>query len=722
MASALTTVRNTVFGCFFGPPKHDQETNRERWDSRLAFILAASGSAIGLGNLWRFPQLAYQWGGGAFFIPYLLALFFIGIPLFVLELALGQVVQSGDVACFGSMHRRLRGVGFASVFGSFTVVCYYNVIIVWALVYLVNSFRSPLPWDVPEGATGEDVFKPSDDFFNNQVLQAGGTQASIIVGDNFGGLLFVWGAIAAIVWKGVSRTSKVVYVTMIVPLITLFILLIRGVTLEGAGDGVIQYIGQWDMSVLENGTVWSRAVVQIFFSIGVTFGIMTAYSSYNSRFQNVVADALIIAFTNSGVSIVAGFVVFSVLGWLSQRSGIPITSDDFPAVGGVFLAFATYPQALAEVPGANFFNFLFFLTLFFLGIDSAFSLVEAVCTAVKDSAKYNHLSRGAVTSIVSVTGFLIGCLYITNLGLDFLDVVDQYVNSGMILVGFMESFSSSWIYRIAEHTKICGDRAVYTLMAAWIGSTVIAVIIATLSIAWVGLLVGLLLCLFGSIAAVYLVEHNLPDDEAYEMWRHRSKEYTLFLFPIESLRADLNAVIKREGDGFDPDSKWAIPFVWSLFLRYFITPVLIIMLALELQGYVDTNGLADPVKAKYHAAGVVVFLVVVLLTFVPAIRPELLDGWIPAALSGVQTFGVLKPMRKQDKEHEDHRLLTEEHGATNKEEPESLTLSVEKGDHDEIELAAPAYNEDGAKLKKVSTESSLEETDDEKKDEGEVPV
>lgn len=119
------------------------EQARERWFGRTSFLMAAIGSAVGLGNVWRFPYLAYQGGGGAFFIPYLLSIIFIGWPLLILELALGQVFQTGDVNVFGKMHRRLRGIGISSMWTGFMICCYYVVIIAYAMIMLINVGRAP---------------------------------------------------------------------------------------------------------------------------------------------------------------------------------------------------------------------------------------------------------------------------------------------------------------------------------------------------------------------------------------------------------------------------------------------------------------------------------------------------------------------------------------------------------------------------------------------------
>jgi SNF family Na+-dependent transporter len=223
-------------------------------------------------------------------------------------------------------------------------------------------------------------------------------------------------------------------------------MLINGLGLDGAADGITAYIGNWDMSQLGIGSIWTRAIMQIFFSIGITFGIMTSYASYNDRHQSAVQDACIVAIANSLFSFVAGFGVYTVLGYLSLKEGIPISEV---STGGVALAFEVYPKGLGLIgagDGEDMGNawgqimcILFFLTLFLLGIDSAFSMAEAVITAVHDSTKFHEVPREHVALVVCCLGVCISAIYCTDGGVSLLDVVDYWINNlAMLIVGLME--------------------------------------------------------------------------------------------------------------------------------------------------------------------------------------------------------------------------------------------------------------------------------------------
>jgi len=137
---------NKFYAAFRDDDEKVKDRKRQRWSSQDTFVLAAIGSAIGLGNFWRFPYLCFKWGGAFFFVPYLCCLFLLGLPMLMLEFSLGQKFQRGDIGVFRGIHPRLAGIGLASVFASFAITFYYNVIIAWALVYLVTSFINPLPW------------------------------------------------------------------------------------------------------------------------------------------------------------------------------------------------------------------------------------------------------------------------------------------------------------------------------------------------------------------------------------------------------------------------------------------------------------------------------------------------------------------------------------------------------------------------------------------------
>jgi len=427
--------------------------SRDRWSSRTIFLLAAIGSAVGLGNIWRFPYLTYEYGGGAFLIPYLIALFVIGIPLLILEFAVGQKFQKGAVAAFGAINKRFKGFGVLAIVTGFMVIAYYAAVMAWALVYLINSFSNSLPW------AGN-----AESFFLGDVLQIT-DGISNIGGMNwplFAGLLAIWVLIYFCVWKGVKSVGKVVAWTMPLPLILLAILFVRGITLDGALAGISVYLTP-DFSALLNTEIWLAAASQIFFTLTLGFGVMLAYASYNKENQNITSNAFITAISNSAISIFCGFVVFSVLGFMATTTGVAVADV---AASGPGLAFVVFPEALSLMPLASFFAVIFFIVLLTLGIDSAFSLVEAVNAAISDS--YKKASTAKIALMVCAASFLAGLVFVTNAGLYFLDVIDHFLtNFSLIIAGISLSMVAGWGYGAKKIRDYINSTSTFKLGAWW---------------------------------------------------------------------------------------------------------------------------------------------------------------------------------------------------------------------------------------------------------------
>lgn len=405
---------------------------RARWSSRTIFLFAAIGSAVGLGNVWRFPYLAYKYGGGAFLVPYLIVLFILGIPLLLLEFAIGQKLQKGAIDAFKTVHHRLRGIGVGAIFAGFVVVVYYSVVIAWCLIFLINSFHADLPW----AADSKAYFFGSVLQLSDSINDIGGINWQV-----FAALLAVWVMIYFSVWKGVKSVGKVVAITMPLPIILLVILFIRGITLDGAFMGIYYYLKP-DFTALLSSEIWLAAASQIFFTLSLAFGIMVAYASYNEETQDVAADAYTTAITNSAISLFAGFVVFSVLGYMATSTGVGIEKV---VASGPGLAFVVFPKALSLMPMPWFFSALFFLTLLTLGIDSAFSLIEAVNTVIMD--RLTHIPLKKVALVTCFIAFALGTIFTTRAGLYFLDVVDHFVTTfGLVIVGIFECIAIGWVF------------------------------------------------------------------------------------------------------------------------------------------------------------------------------------------------------------------------------------------------------------------------------------
>ena len=409
-------------------------SKRERWSSRGVFLFAAIGSAVGLGNVWRFPYIAEQNGGGAFLIPYFVALLTAGIPLMIIEFGLGQKFQAAAPQALAKVRKSLEWVGWLGIMVASVIVTYYMVVMAWSLKYLYHAFT--IPWAGQEG-----------DFFLKNVLEMTADPGKL------GGLVWplvlclaiCWIAVFLILYKGVDRVGKVVKWTVPLPLFLLLILLVRGLTLDGAWAGVEHYLTA-DFSVLKNPSVWLAAYGQIFFSLSVGAGILIAYASYLPKKADINNNAVITSLANCGISFFAGFAVFSILGYFAFLQNISVSEI---AAGGPGLAFVVFPMALAKLPYAPVFAVIFFLSLLTLGIDSAFSITEGIIAAIQD--RFKKLSKAKITAGVSILFFLIGLLFVTHPGLIWLDIVDHWMNNyGLVVVGLLECLAIGYFYNTEE--------------------------------------------------------------------------------------------------------------------------------------------------------------------------------------------------------------------------------------------------------------------------------
>ncbi|MDJ0899975.1 MAG: sodium-dependent transporter [Xenococcus sp. MO_188.B8] len=403
---------------------------RQRWSSRTVFILAAVGSAVGLGNLWRFPYLVGKYGGGAFLIPYLIALVLIGVPLLILELAVGQKMQQGVIGSYQKLNPSCGGLGLLALISSFIIVSYYAVVMAWSLIYLFASFG--VQWS----GNAESYFYQEVLQISDSVNSLGGINKSVLVA-----LLIIWILVYFCIRQGTKSVGRVVRYTVPLPVILLGALLLRAVTLPGFIDGWAMYLTP-DWRALLNPEVWTAAFSQIFYTLSLAFGIMITYGSYKDYDDDIAKNAWITALLNSGTSLFAGFVVFGVLGYMAGETGTSLTEL---AASGPGLAFVVFPEALSLMPLSGLFSLLFFLMLLLLGIDSAFSLAEAVNAAVVD--RYQQLPITKVSIIVCCAAAIAGVIYTTRAGLYLLDIVDHFITSyNLLLVGICQSILVGWLY------------------------------------------------------------------------------------------------------------------------------------------------------------------------------------------------------------------------------------------------------------------------------------
>jgi len=424
---------------------------REKWDSRTAFIMASVGAAIGLGNVWRFPYVAYDNGGGAFLIPFFIALLTAGIPLMILEFSLGRKYQAGAPTAFAAVKKKTEWVGWLALFAVMMIFLYYPTIMAWCVNYIVHSLT--LKW-------GADP----NHFFVNEFLRKsigpsvlGSIRWPIVIG-----LGIVWTAIYLILRKGVKVVGKVVKWTVAIPWAILIIMVIRGITLPGAGEGLNFYLKP-DFSALLDAKVWLAAYGQVFFTLSLAMGTMIVYSSYLPKKSDVNNNAFIISLANSGTSFFAGFAVFSTLGYLAQTMNVSVPEVTNSGIG---LAFITYPTAIRLLPFAGaVFGVLFFIMLLTLGIDSAFSQVEPFVAGFTD--KWN-LSKKWVLRIVCLGGFIIGLIFTTEGGFHWFDILDHFTCSwGLTIVGLLECIVIGYIYKTDKMRKYVNSISEFRIGKWW---------------------------------------------------------------------------------------------------------------------------------------------------------------------------------------------------------------------------------------------------------------
>ncbi|XP_038631840.1 sodium- and chloride-dependent neutral and basic amino acid transporter B(0+)-like isoform X2 [Scyliorhinus canicula] len=475
----------------------DKNVHRDYWSSKADYLLSMIGYAVGLGNVWRFPFLAYKNGGGAFLIPYVIMLALAGMPLFFLECSFGQFASLGPVEVWKAVPI-FQGV--TMVLMSSVVSIYYNVIIGYSMYYMFASFQSPLPWTdcfswwgadetcsrtpkdplcnlsmtgghfevvnttwlnannetCPDGSKINVPHQgPSEQYWDIVALRRSSSidETGNIVWYLALTLLLAWIIVGVTLAKGIKTSGKVVYFTATFPYFVLVILLIRGATLEGAYKGIEYYIGsQSNITKLGDAEVWKDAATQIFFSLSVGWGGITALSSYNRFHNNCYTDVIIVCVVNCMTSVFAGFVIFSVLGHMAH-----IEDKLVPEVAqtGFGLAFIAYPEALSHLPAAPFWSISFFLMLVTLGIDSQFALTETALTALVDQfPKYLRPRRILLTFGVCLFLYLLGLVCVTEAGIYWINLMDHFTAGwGILVVAVLEIIVLSWIYGVNRFIK-----------------------------------------------------------------------------------------------------------------------------------------------------------------------------------------------------------------------------------------------------------------------------
>jgi len=458
----------------------DDDQGRGQWGNKLDFLFSCISVSVGLGNVWRFPYLCFKNGGGAFLIVYFIAMIFCGIPVFFQEVAIGQYLGSGGMTLVAQLCPLLKGVGIATMCLVFFLDIYYCVIIAWTFFYMIATFTAipELPWDTCDGwwnteycyratdnMTENDAMiknhskisqhhgenkttTPVEEFWENRVLQMNAGIEHGLGSLNYelaGCLLLAWICVYLIIWKGLHSSGKIIWFTALFPYFVMSILLVRAVTLEGAMDGLLYYVAI-DWTKLYAGKTWIDGATQIFFAYSVGMGALPALGSYNKFHHDCFRDAIITCIVNTMTCLLAGVLVFSILGYMAH---VQETTIENVVNSGPGLVFLTYPDLVLKLPLSVMWAFIFFAMLLVLGIDSEFCNVEAIVTGLVDNYPQTLLKHRKLFTVgLCAFMFILGLPMCTNGGVFLFQLMDFYSCSGLSLlwVCFFQTIAIGWFF------------------------------------------------------------------------------------------------------------------------------------------------------------------------------------------------------------------------------------------------------------------------------------
>ncbi|XP_052817533.1 sodium- and chloride-dependent glycine transporter 1-like isoform X2 [Mya arenaria] len=416
---------------------------RGNWGSRIEFLLALIGYTVGVGSIWRFPILCARNGGGAFLIPFFIFMATCGYPLYYLEVSLGQFYGNSAGLAFElcPLLKEQLSVATAAV-SSMTVTNQSSI-----------SFQINETLGATLNATTKNI-SPATEFWLHNVLRASsgledmGTIQWHLVISNFVG----WAIVVASLVKGVHSLGKVVYVTATAPYLLLTVLFIRGLLLDGAIDGIIWYITP-DFNKLADPQVWLEAAIQVFYSLGPTYGGVITMASHNKFHQKSIVETIICVASDAFTAFYAGLVVFTCMGFIAKEAGVSV--EEAAKASGPGLAFIAYPEAIARMPLPQLWAVLFFLMLITVAFDSTFGMFETVTGTILDIFPHQLMNRkvpvligtALVLFLLSIPLAMSGGIYLFQLG-------DWYISAFALLFGSaLEGMIICWIYGADRFSK-----------------------------------------------------------------------------------------------------------------------------------------------------------------------------------------------------------------------------------------------------------------------------
>ena len=425
---------------------------KSKWNSNFAFLMAMIGSAVGLGNIWRYPYVLYSNGGGSFLIPYIIAIVVLGFSCVLLEYAVGYKFKTSLLDIYYTINKKFKLFGWFVVLICFLILTYYLCIVGWDLIYLCLSFFKG--WGANPNA-----------YFATSISNPNGHLGGIfdIVPIVFVSCLIIW----VITWyishkninDGISRLCNIFIPFLFIVIIGIAI---YSLTLKGASIGLANMFTP-DWSQLLNLNIWLAAFGQVLFSLSIGMGIAITYSSYIDDDVSLTKNAATVVVSNSAFEVINAVGVFSILGFMSFMSGRPF---DSLIVDGTSLAFVAFPMVFNIMGGvAYIIGPLFFFCILIAGITSAVAVLETMVSSF--ITEYGFSRKKAVT-ILCIVGFCITSLFTTGLGSFILGIFDRILNNfAIILAAILECIIFGWYYKIDDLVDVLNKNSNVKIVRSW---------------------------------------------------------------------------------------------------------------------------------------------------------------------------------------------------------------------------------------------------------------
>ena len=438
----------------------DEDQSHDKFANDIEYWLSCLGFAVGFGNVWRFPYMVYSMGGAVFLIPYLCALFFIAVPLYLVETSYGQLIECKLHHRYSIINKRFWAVSLGQMSVCFFTCVYYITLLAWSFSFFFDSFRSQLPW-MKEGAdtatTIENLWN-SDFFYKDTLHLSGGIhEPGTLVGPLVGCLFLSYLVTYFSAWKGLKSTGKIVYVTCLLPYVVLTILLIKGFTLEGCGLG-LKFLFLPDWSKIWDISIWVNAAKQILFSSGVSYGPLMYYGTARKKDDKLLKVSYMVPILNSATSFYAALTIFTFLGHVSTVKGIDIKDL---SKSGPELLFVAFPALLGLLKGSNFWSAIFFIMCVCLGVDSVFGFVDFYIQYAEDAVPIirQKVRKEISCLIILVFSFIWSLMFVNEGGLYTFDLFDQYAGGIQLFFCVLcELAFIPWIFGIDKLSILMKER------------------------------------------------------------------------------------------------------------------------------------------------------------------------------------------------------------------------------------------------------------------------